>query len=165
MTKVVFTLTASPTFRDIHGRFVKASDELTAIKRQELKPEAERLRNLAREEAPRKTGKFAKSIVYRTYSSGNEVGFTIQSAKPLGDWILEGTRPHRIVARRANVLAFYWKNGPRGAGMYYFRSVNHPGTKPNRFMGRAYRRWLPGARACLTRISTRYVKIIQGASK
>lgn len=46
-------------------------------------------------------------------------------------WLEEGTRPHVIEARIAKSLAFYW---PKIGGMAYFKRVNHPGTKPYRFM-------------------------------
>lgn len=43
----------------------------------------------------------------------------------------EGTKPHAIEGNPT--LAFPWEHGPEGAGMYFFRSVWHPGTQPNRF--------------------------------
>jgi len=52
-------------------------------------------------------------------------------------WVHEGTVPHPIVARKAPRLVFYWPKGPRGAGVYSFLRVNHPGTQPNRFLIRA----------------------------
>jgi hypothetical protein len=41
----------------------------------------------------------------------------------------EGTRPHLIVPRSAKVLRF-----PGRSGIVFARRVNHPGTKPNRFL-------------------------------
>ncbi len=45
----------------------------------------------------------------------------------------DGTEPHDIVAPEGKVLAFYWANGPDGAGMYFMSAVHHPGTQPNRY--------------------------------
>jgi hypothetical protein len=46
-------------------------------------------------------------------------------------FVHEGTPEHVIPGNPT--LAFYWEHGPDGPGMYFFRSVNHPDTKPNRF--------------------------------
>lgn len=48
----------------------------------------------------------------------------------------EGTEPHVIRARRARVLAFY---SPREGRTIFTKQVNHPGTKPNRFLVNALR--------------------------
>ena len=49
-------------------------------------------------------------------------------------WVHEGTQPHPIRAVNAQVLAFFWANGPDGPGTYFFREVMHPGTRPNKFL-------------------------------
>lgn len=42
-----------------------------------------------------------------------------------------GARPHVIRPRRpGGRLVFWWDNGPRGAGVYAFPFVNHPGNPP-----------------------------------
>jgi hypothetical protein len=48
-------------------------------------------------------------------------------------YVVEGTRPHDIVAH-GRALAFTW-NGRR----VFFARVHHPGTKPNDFIGRAWK--------------------------
>jgi hypothetical protein len=48
----------------------------------------------------------------------------------------EGTPPHVIRARRAPMLVFYW---PKVGHVVAFKQVNHPGTKPNRFLVNALR--------------------------
>ncbi|MBI5071669.1 HK97 gp10 family phage protein [Candidatus Falkowbacteria bacterium] len=45
-------------------------------------------------------------------------------------FVHEGTRPHVIEAKNKKVLA------NKKAGLIFGRRVNHPGTKPNRFMNR-----------------------------
>lgn len=46
----------------------------------------------------------------------------------------EGTQPHRIVATRAPFLVFWWEREGR---MVVTKSVNHPGTAPNRYLTNA----------------------------
>lgn len=43
----------------------------------------------------------------------------------------EGTRPHVIFPRTASALYFYL---PAAGGFVFAKSVNHPGTKPNRYL-------------------------------
>jgi hypothetical protein len=49
-------------------------------------------------------------------------------------YVLDGTRPHLIRARRAKFLRF-----EVGGQVLYRKVVRHPGTDPNDFMGRALR--------------------------
>jgi hypothetical protein len=53
----------------------------------------------------------------------NVVGF----AAPQSDWTDKGAQPHPIVPVNAPFLRFFWDNGPRGAGVYSFLEVFHPG--------------------------------------
>jgi len=162
---IQFRLTIKPTFRDISGRYVKASDGLLESKRTEMRREGRRFVELAREEAPKKTGRFADGIRFRTFIKGESVGFAVTTPQPLGRFITLGTKKHFIpkdIRPPGKPLAFNWAKGPKGPGMYFFYRVLHPGTKPNKFMGRAYRRWLPGARSMLKRISTRFVRTFVG---
>lgn len=55
---------------------------------------------------------------------------------PYGILHHEGTRPHTIRARKAKVLKFY---SARAGKTIYTKQVNHPGTKPNRFLTDALR--------------------------
>jgi len=183
MAKVVFEIKSIPPFRNVKGQFTKANENLLKDKRDFMRSEGKRMTDLAQQEAPKgKTGKFAKGIRYKTFLSGTEVGFNVTTPQPLGRYILEGTKPHRIVAKRAKALFFYWPKvgmntlvprkgwymtGPDDrAGLFFIGKgyVNHPGTKPNKFMSRAYRRWLPGARQGLNQISRNYIRYIMGAS-
>jgi len=47
----------------------------------------------------------------------------------------EGAAQHQIPGNP--LLVFFWPKGPEGARVYTFRSVNHPGNQPNRFLVRA----------------------------
>jgi hypothetical protein len=161
--KQVFSISAVPTFRDIHGRFAKASEQLLQGHRELMRSQAPRFVMLAREEAPKRSGEFADNIRYRTFVEENAVGFSVTTPQPLGKWIVKGTRPHMIRAKNAGSLRFNWSKGPKGPGVYFMKSVRHPGTKKNPFVSRAYRRWLPGARADFDRVSTNFVRTLAGA--
>lgn len=96
----------------------------------------------AKAQAPRRTGCLQDSIVKRVEDSPLGVVIRIVAdttpcspeRKSYAYYVHEGTEPHEIVARNASVLAFYWATGPDGPGTYFFRSVHHPGTPPNRFL-------------------------------
>lgn len=160
MSKAAFTITSDPSTRELVRRVLDANQGLVTDRRDVLRGQARRFVNLAQEEAPKRTGEFAAKINYRTFSSGDVDSFSVYVPKPLGDWILEGTKPHIIRARRAKFLRFYW---PKVGAVVYRRSVNHPGTKANPFMSRAYRRWLPGARQDLNSVAENWSRRIQGA--
>lgn len=162
---VTYQIEAVPTFRDLEGRFVKANRELLNIRRDIMRTEGRRFVRLAQEEAPKSpggTGRFARKIGYKTFVMADAVGFKVHMPQPLGTFIIEGTRPHPISAVNAKALRFFWVRGPQGPGIYFYRSVKHPGTDPNRFMGRASRRWHPGAKVALRQIAIRYIQILQG---
>jgi hypothetical protein len=103
---------------------------------------AEIVKQAARAKAPKKTGCLASSIVKRV-EENPATGFRIRivadttpcspERKSYSLYVHEGTRPHTIMAK-GKTLAFYWAHGPTGPGMYYFQSVNHPGTKPVPFL-------------------------------
>ena len=163
MAERVITVTSTPPFRDVLGRFAKAEKQFLESKREGMRNLGRRWVAIARDEAPYgKTGKFRKSIAYRTSQSGSTVGFSTYSAQPLGKWITQGTKAHFIRARRVRFLRFDWPKGPNGPGIYFFRKVNHPGTKPNPYHERATARWMPEADMELRRISRKYVMTVQG---
>ena len=161
MSKAAFTITSDPTTREIVRRVLDANRGLVTDRREMMRGQARRFVNLAQQEAPKFTGEFANKISYRTIGGGDVDGFNVYVPKPLGDWILDGTPPH-VIRPRGNgyPLRFYW---PKVGREVRFMYVNHPGTKANRFMGRAYRRWLPGARQDLNIVAENWARRIQGA--
>jgi len=165
----LFSIEGRPPFRDMSGRFVKASDELLQDRRDLIRVQGRRFLELARAEAPRgKTGKFRRGLRWRSFVQGDSIGFKVTDPQPLGLWIREGTKPHAIPKPPrppGKALYFYWPKGPNGAGWYSFFNVWHPGTKPNRYPGRAYRRWLPGARKDLARIGDNFSRTLRGKEK
>lgn len=81
-----------------------------------------------------KKGKWSKGI---QFDAGSEVPYTL--------FVDQGTKPHKIVAKNAPYLTFFW---PKVGRIVHFKSVNHPGNKPYRFLmnglERAMRMWERG---------------------
>jgi hypothetical protein len=149
------SLTVQPSFRDIQGRFTKANDDLLKDKRDEMRSLGQRWVKFMREEAPKNTGKFAEGIRFTTRQQGETITLNGTMPQPLGTFITEGTKPHPIFPKRAGgFLRFNW---PKAGGIVFFRSVNHPGTKPNKFSDRAFRKWEPSTRVALNRITVNWV--------
>ena len=127
------------------GRYSKESRKLEKDLSSKFFKHGRRLYDLVLDEAPEKTGKFKSRIQYRTYQGTGKMGIAITTPLPLGRFIIGGTKPHPIPkGLGGTTLRFFWPKGPSGAGIYYFKSVQHPGTKPNPFMTRAYKKWLFG---------------------
>jgi hypothetical protein len=71
------------------------------------------------------------TIVKRFVTDGNGFAVVVGSTAPHALLHHEGTRPHIIRPRRAQVLRFK----PRGGTTFVFaREVHHPGTKPNHYL-------------------------------
>lgn len=95
--------------------------------------------------ANKRTGAMIAGMHYKkgTWSRGlqGDVGANV----PYTRWVDQGTKPHKIVAKNAPYLTFYW---PKVGRVVHFKSVNHPGNKPYRFLERgvqaAMRMWERG---------------------
>lgn len=147
---------AKPTFREWDGRFTKASEELLRSRLPIANEMGKILLAAAQEEAPGE--KYPQMLKYKSFREGAEsVGVRLIGPQPLTTFIIEGTRPHTIRARNALALRFEWNRGPRGAGVYFFKWVKHPGTKPNPFHLRALEKAEEPAMEQARRISTRRV--------
>lgn len=86
---------------------------------------------------PRRPGTLRDSIVKRFAMDGNTPTVIVGSSDPIALWHHEGTQPHSIDAKSAaKPLVFYW---PRTGRVMVVRHVNHPGTRPNRFLVNALR--------------------------
>ncbi len=147
-----------PQLRDLLGRFAKAKGVFVATKAKEMKELADVAKGLAQEEAPKKDGRFAQGIDTRLFLQGETLGFRMFSPQPLGGWIRGGTKPHPIpkVPKTTGALAFFWGAGPQGAGTYFFKQVQHPGTKPDDYALRAKNRLLPLARVAMRKMALSY---------
>lgn len=103
----------------------------------DAKKRAERVEKLAKIEAPSKTGELRRQI--RTSQSRDvqgrySTGYDVTSNAPYSIFVIKGTRPHTITGNP--LLAFFW---PKIGANVVFRSVQHPGTRPNNFLSRALR--------------------------
>ena len=93
----------------------------------------------ARQNAPVDTGRLRASINPEIRMDANDVQGVVGSNVVYAPDQEFGTKPHGIWSRKAfGVLAFEWKNGPNGPGVYFFRHVTHPGTKGKRYLQRAF---------------------------
>jgi len=144
--------------RDFAGRFAKVGGATMQIRRSQLDGGMRALVNLLRDEAPVRSGAFRKGIGYRINQTSPLViqGETF-APEPLATFIKGGTKPHDILPRRGNVLAFFWADGPRGPGTYFFPKVHHPGTKANPYHERALQRWRPIAKEVLAKMAKSYI--------
>lgn len=85
----------------------------------------------------RRPGTLRDSIVKRLVADPvTGVAVLVGSEDPIALWHHEGTHPHVIAARRKPMLVFFWRKVGR---VVSFRQVNHPGTRPNRFLLNALR--------------------------
>ena len=75
-----------------------------------------------------RTGKMSASVQYTPSEMGGKVTASAKHAKFLD----EGTKPHRILPRRAKMLRFVSRSG----SIVFARGVNHPGTKAINFSGK-----------------------------
>lgn len=79
----------------------------------------------------RRPGTLRDSIVKRFHMTSDGVVVEVGSEDPIALLHHEGTEPHVIEARNAPALVF-WSD--RAGRVVVARSVNHPGTQPNRFL-------------------------------
>lgn len=67
-----------------------------------------------------KKGKWSRGI---EFLAGSDVDYTL--------FVDQGTKPHKIEAKNAPYLVFFW---PKVGRIVHFKSVNHPGNRPYRFL-------------------------------
>ncbi len=169
MAEIVTTV--RPSYRDVAGKFVKADEQLIADKRDMARRIGQDWVKKMREEAPKKSGEFAKGIRFRTTVAGEQINMSGTIPQPLGEFIIEGTQEHDVSARNANALAFFWpKIGkmvfvPKIPGPTYETDdflvigkgfVTIPKRDPNKFNERALVKWKPFAFSELARISVNW---------
>ena len=159
-------------FNLVHGSTRDKQKAFRLTAQQVVAEESERLRAALWQEAPKDTGKFADGIyVDQTTSWMSELPQAQIRVKGehafLLPFIVKGTKAHEIPTGGSSAqmakgypLSFYWQNGPKGPGQYFFWSVWHPGTQPNDFVTRAKNRWMPGAK---TRFQQAGLRIQRGS--
>ena len=169
------TVTITPPIKEITARFTKAQANTAKERKAAVVYLSKKWVQLAREEAPEKTGEFKRGIEAEFFLRSNAYGFEGSRPDPLGKWIIFGTKPHIIKAKKANALYFFWPKIGRftivpkdatgkggyvnAAGKFVIRKgyVNHPGTKPNDYFGRAYSRWITEAEKQVKIISDKFI--------
>lgn len=82
----------------------------------------------------RRPGTLRDSIVKRVADVNGQPAVIVGSDDPIALWHHEGTQPHVVVPRTKPRLVFYW---PKAGAVVSFLRVNHPGTRPNRFLTKA----------------------------
>lgn len=82
--------------------------------------------------APRKSGKLSGSMRVDIAGGFPKFKLTLDSPLKYYPFVTNGTRPHLITPKSRKVLRF-----SAGGSIVFARSVNHPGTKPNKFDRRA----------------------------
>lgn len=112
--------------------FVRFADE-------DAKKRAKRVLNFAQQEVPTgKTGELRNSLRVtqsREVTGRYTTGYDVTANTSYALFVHEGTRPHVIQGKP--LLSFFWATTGR---IMVLPKVNHPGTKPNRFLTRALRR-------------------------
>lgn len=81
----------------------------------------------------RAPGTFRDSLAIRQYGGRGQITLAFVAEQPLAKFIIEGTAPHRIEPVTAKALRFFNSSGD----VVFAKSVQHPGTKPNDFVGEA----------------------------
>lgn len=89
----------------------------------------EAIRLAAMMQAGKRDGTLARSIFLQQESTLYGQKMTIGSNVSYAYYHHEGTRPHAIVAKGAQVLRF-----SKTGRVIYSRAVLHPGTRPNKFL-------------------------------
>jgi len=124
------------------GRIVDFSDlkaEVVRASRQRADLATRRMTNDLKNGAPKVTGDLArKTGVEVTSASSNRITAEARSDTPYAEFVIQGTRPHVIRAKRGSALRFNW---PKAGGIVYFAKVNHPGNAPNPFFKQVIGRW------------------------
>lgn len=104
----------------------------------DAKKRAEKVLAVAKVEAPvGKTGALRRGLTLSQSRDARgrwSTGYDVTSNAPHSLFVIKGTRPHKIEGKP--LLAFFW---PKVGKFMILPSVNHPGTKPNNFLGRALR--------------------------
>lgn len=97
----------------------------------DLDDRALKLVRLAKQQVGVDTGGLQNSIRrYWTRERGRKLTVAVGSNRKIAELHHEGTRPHVIRARNAKALRYESDNGE----VVFAKSVNHPGTKPNRYL-------------------------------
>ena len=81
-------------------------------------------------QCPKRTNKLSESIVKRMYETPGGLDVVIAAQQPYALYVHEGTKPHTILPKKAGGVLHFMIDGQD----VFARSVNHPGTKANKFL-------------------------------
>lgn len=173
-----YRIESRPTFRNLQGRWGKATESLIATRRRELQAEGRYLTRALKMGIREKVGQPSKiegGVKYTTKLVGDRIQLDVK--------VPGRARPHRIRARNASALAFNWPKAgfftfvpKRGGFRTHVRNgqlwigkghVDHPGgsLEPlvNPILKRVAGDWRRGrGRATLRRISSRFATEFKG---
>ena len=136
-------------YRDVLGRFARATTEVTTARRDEMRTLGRRVMAALQDEAPVRTGRLKKGIRFNTRESGREVTVRVTSEAWYTDLVIHGRGP--VVAIHAKALRF--EPGPPGSGFIFRKRVGP--SKPNPFHRRAFAKLGDEPRLAAARISRR----------
>lgn len=108
------------------------------------------LRGLAYENINKDTGRTAGTIGSTLVGAGSSVSGHVGSNDRVARYLEYGTRPHVIRPRNARALRFV-----SGGRVVFARAVNHPGTRPYRWLERSGEQGGAYAKGELSRVFTR----------
>ena len=148
-------------FLELRDAFKTAPRKIQDIGREWTKQVAADETKLIRSLAPARTGKFKRTIVpyARNFVAGVEFLNYPKLGQKLRHWIVEGTKPHIIRAKRAKALRFPWVRMQRWG---YFKKVRHPGTRPDDFIGEGIREFDNRVEGWLEVLGERIVEALAG---
>lgn len=178
---ITLELAIKPPIRNL-GKAIRESFPQLAREAQPLvRTLGNRYVQYAQAEAPRRSGRFSQSIAFQEFENEQSFGFYGLSAKPIGHYIILGTKPHRIAPRQAKALTFFWTKAglytvvPKAGGFRTHQAggklwigkgfVQHPGTAANPFPARALERLKADIDSILQAIAERWVQIIQKGAR
>lgn len=122
----------STSFRLDQGRVARLLRLPGGVVDRSLRRRVARVQRAAETLAPGSMGRGIRSSI--RYEADGPVG-TVTSTHLATIYVVNGTRPHIIRPRRPNGVLRFTVNGR----VVYAKYVNHPGTRPNRFMIEALR--------------------------
>jgi len=145
-------------YRNTQGRFAQRTDKLAQAQREEMRDLGRVGVSVLRHYAPKRTGKFAEGLAYRTDTRARSTTLTFYARGEhafLLPMLTGGTAPHPIYPHGDYPLSFFWPRGPEGAKVYHYMHVNHPGTIPDPFVANALDALSPQLEMSLARVARR----------
>lgn len=95
-----------------------------------LHRQGKQVERAAKRQVGKKTGALRSSIHMRHLLDARGQYIEVKASTPYALAHHEGTKPHVIKPKNAPILRFSNKSG----SVIHARTVNHPGTKPNRYL-------------------------------